>query len=57
MPSQTVVIACPHCGKQQSQSVESSQGTRKTCSNMKGGCGRTYYVQTSSNGLIERVDQ
>jgi len=57
MSSQVVVITCPYCGRQQSQSVQPSQGTRKSCSNSYGGCGKTYYVQTNSSGLIERVDR
>jgi hypothetical protein len=57
MSSQVLVLTCPHCGKQQSQVVESSQGARKSCSNAYGGCGKTYYVQTNYKGMIERVDR
>lgn len=55
--TQVVVLTCPHCGRAQSQYIESSQGARKSCTNSKGGCGQTYYVQTDSNCLIERVDK
>ena len=55
--TQTVVLTCPHCGTQQMQILESSQGARKTCSYSRGGCGETYYVQTDYNCMIERVER
>ena len=57
MSTQTVVLTCPHCGRSQSQTISPSQGARKTCSNAYGGCGKTYYVQTNYNNMIERVDR
>lgn len=55
--TQTVVLTCPHCGRAQSQIIESGQGARKSCTNSKGGCGNTYYVQTDHQCLVERVDK
>jgi hypothetical protein len=55
--TQAVVIPCPHCGAVQHQLVESGQGSYKVCSNSKNGCGKSFYVQTDHNGLIERVDR
>ena len=42
-----VVLSCPHCGNQMSQSLSESSTQSVTCSSFRGGCGKGFRVSTT----------
>ena len=55
MSQSAMVIACPHCGKQQSQRLNWGQTQSVHCSSQYQGCGKGYRVQVDYNGMVQSV--
>lgn len=52
----SVVLVCPHCGRQMSQEVSPHATQSVMCKKWNGGCGKTYRVYAGNQGEIKRVD-
>lgn len=55
MPRFAVVLACPHCGTQMTQEVNTHSTQSVTCKRSNRGCGKSYRVYAGEAGQIKRV--
>jgi len=49
------VIACPHCGKQQTQTLNSGQTQSVHCRQQFGGCNKGFRIQVGHDGAVQSV--